>query len=49
MTPDLIVLVELLVVLGIVLGLAGWQLVSLRREKRRSLKTGQPSDPAGRP
>jgi hypothetical protein len=37
-SSDLLVLLELLLVLGVVLGLAVWQLVSLRRDDRDDRK-----------
>jgi cytochrome oxidase assembly protein ShyY1 len=48
MSSGLLALLELLLVFGVVLGLATWQLVSLRREKRRSdeaRRDDEPGDP----
>lgn len=34
MSPSLIITLEILCVLGVVVGLGGWQLISIRRELR---------------
>ena len=49
MSPELLALLELLLVLGTVLGLAVWELVRLRRDMARERRDGHddkvPADP----
>ena len=46
MSSGLIVFLEVLLVLGVVLGLAMWELRSLRNVKRRDPAGGRGTDPA---
>ena len=40
MSTSLLVLIELVLIFGLVFGLAGWELWKLRRERRRETDAG---------
>jgi hypothetical protein len=45
MDPEMLALLELLLVFGAALGFAAWQLISLRRAKRSKNRPDEPGEP----